>query len=103
LTATVLDGADVDVGGVLILCDGTIHGGDSYVYYVGTYDSIDGRCKGEMISREHTPTMRPMEERVQQIVFRGSYSDDGAKASATAVAGEQRVRYDAKLRFLAAA
>jgi len=36
LTATVLDGADVDIGGVLILCDGTIHGGDSYVYYVGT-------------------------------------------------------------------
>ena len=101
LTATVLDGPDVDVGGVLILHSGMIHGGDSYVYYTGTYDAADGKWKGEMISREHTPTTRPVEERVQQIVFRSNYTDAGAKASATAVIGKQRVRYDATLRFLA--
>jgi hypothetical protein len=102
LTATVLDGADVEVGGVLILHNGKIHGGDSFIYYWGTYDAEGGKWKGEMISREHTPTTRPVEERVQQIVFRGNYNDAGAKATATAMVGQQTVRYDAKLSFLAA-
>jgi hypothetical protein len=102
LTATVIDGADVDVGGVLILHDGKIHGGDSFVYYVGTYDAADGRWKGEMVSQEHTPTTRPIAERVQQIGFRGNYNDAGAKASATAIVGKHSVRYDATLRFLTA-
>ena len=75
LTATVLDGPDVDVGGVLILHDGRIHGGDSFVFYAGSYDAADGRWQGDMVSREHTPTTRPVEERVQQIEFRGSYDD----------------------------
>jgi hypothetical protein len=39
LMALAIDGADVDVGGVLILHDGKIHGGDSYVYYEGTYEA----------------------------------------------------------------
>jgi len=103
LTATVLNGADVDVRGVLILHDGKIHGGDSFVFYVGTYNAADGKWTGTMVSREHTPTTRPTEERVQQIVFRGNYSDAGAKASATAVVGKQRIQYAATLRLLAAA
>jgi len=102
LTATVLDGPDVDVGGVLILHNGKIHGGDSFVFYAGTYDAADGRWQGDMVSREHTPTTRPVEERVQQIEFRGSYNEVGAKVSATAVVGKQRVRYDATLLFLTA-
>ena len=51
--------AVVEVGGVLILHDGKLHGGDSYGYYTGTYDCSDGKWKGEMISNEHTPTTRP--------------------------------------------
>ena len=101
LSALVIDGPDVEVGGVLILYNGRIHGGDSFVFYEGTYDSTDGKWKGEIISREHTPTTRPISERVQKIEFRGNYNDAGAKASATAVAGKQRVRYAATLRFLA--
>ena|SRR2546430_1662390 len=102
LTALALDGADVDVGGVLILYDGSIHGGDSYVYYVGTYECSNGKWQGAMTSREHTPTTRPIAERVQHISFSGSYNDAGAEADATAVVGKQRIRYDATLRFLAA-
>jgi hypothetical protein len=103
LAAVALDGADVEVGGVLILRDGKIFGGDSYVYYTGTYDCSGGRWEGEMISQEHTPTTRPMAERVQHIVFSGSYNDTGAEVDATAVVGKQRVRYDATLRLLATA
>jgi hypothetical protein len=65
LIAVAIDGVDVEVGGVLILRDGQIHGGDSFVFYTGTYDSSDGKWKGEMISQEHTPTTRPVAKRVQ--------------------------------------
>jgi hypothetical protein len=102
LGALAIDGADVDVGGILILYDGKIHGGDSFVYYVGNYYSSDGKWSGEMISREHTATTRPIDERVQHISFRGNYTDAGAEANATAVVGKKRIRYDATLRFLAA-
>jgi hypothetical protein len=102
LTAVATDGADVEVGGVLILHNGKLHGGDSYVYYVGTYDCSKSMWKGEMTSREHTPTSRPIVERVQSIRFIGTYSDYGAEADATALVGKRRIPYDATLRFLAA-
>jgi hypothetical protein len=38
LNATSRDGVDGDVGGVLILRDGQLHGGDAYVYYTGSYE-----------------------------------------------------------------
>ena len=101
LTAVAIDGVDVEVGGVLILRDGKLHGGDSYVYYTGTYDCSDGKWKGEMISQEHTPTTRPIAERVQHIQFSGTYNDAVVEADATALVGKQRIRYDATLRLLA--
>src|SRR5215813_13407106 len=100
LTALATDGAGLDAGGVLILHDGKIHGGDSFVYYIGTYTCLKGTWSGQMISREHTPTDRPMAERVQEIAFSGSYDDSSAEVEATAVIGRYRVRYDATLRFL---
>jgi hypothetical protein len=54
-----------------------------------------------MTSQEHTPTTRPIAERVQNIEFSGIYNDSGAEADATAIVGKQRVRYDATLRLLA--
>jgi hypothetical protein len=102
LTALATDGAGVDAGGVLILHNGKIYGGDSYVFYIGSYKCSGGKWEGEMLSKEHTPTNRPTAERVQQIVFSGSYSDTGAEVEATAVVGKQSVRYDAALRFLTA-
>jgi hypothetical protein len=100
LAAVALDGVDVEVGGVLILHDGKLLGGDSYVYYTGTYECSDGKWKGEMMSQEHTPTTRPMVERVQHIRFSGIYNGVGAEADATALVGKRSVRYDAILRLL---
>ena len=100
LTAVAIDGVDVEAGGVLLLHDGKMHGGDSFVFYAGTYDCSDGTWKGEMISQEHTPTTRPEAERVQHIEFKGTYNDAGAEADATALVGKQRIRYDATLRLL---
>ena len=100
LAAVAVDGVDVEVGGVLILHDGKLQGGDAYVYYTGTYDCSDGKWKGEMTSKEHTPTTRPMVERVQHIRFSGIYNDAGAEADATALVSKRSVRYDAILRLL---
>ena len=60
LTATLLDGADVVVGGVLILHDGKIHGGDSFVFYVGTYNAADGKWTGTMLWSKCLPGRRNM-------------------------------------------
>jgi hypothetical protein len=90
-TTVTADGADVEVGGVLILQDGELHGGDSYVYYTGTYDCNNGKWEGEMMSREHNPTTRPTVERVQSLQFVGTYSDHGAEADATAFVGKQGI------------
>ncbi len=90
LTAVAIDGLDVEVGGVLILHDGKLHGGDSYVFYTGTYACSDGKWKGEMIRQEDTPTTRPMADRVQHIEFSGTYNDAGAEADATVLVGRLR-------------
>jgi hypothetical protein len=103
LAAVPLNGANYpDVGGVLILRDGEISGGDSFVFYTGTYECSEGNWQGKMTSQEHTPTTRPMPERIQHIGFRGTYNDEGATVDAMAIFGERSIRYDATLRLLAA-
>jgi hypothetical protein len=103
LTAASRDGADGEVGGVLILRDGQMHGGGAFVFYTGSYECSAGRWQGKMTSQEHTQTGRPMAARVQHIGFLGTYDDAGAKADAMVLVGEQSIRYDAMLRLLVAA
>ena len=100
LHATSREAIADDVGGVLILRDGEIHGGDAYVWYSGSYECSNGSWKGKMTSNEHTPTGRPMVARVQYIGFFGTYNDAGARVDAMALVGDQSVRYDAVLRLL---
>ena len=102
LAATSRDVEVGEVGGVLILRDGKLYGGDAYVYYTGSYECSAGKWQGKMTSQEHTPTTRPMAARVQHIGFLGTYNDAGAKADAMALVGEQSIRYDATLRLLVA-
>ncbi len=102
LIALAIDGLDVEVGGVLILRDGKVYGGDSFVFYTGTYEDLDGRWRGELTSKEHTPTNRPIEERVQHIEFSGTYDASNVEADATAHVGKRRIRYTATLQLLAA-
>jgi hypothetical protein len=58
--------------------------------------------RGAMLSQEHTPTNRPLAERVQSVEFSGTYKDYGAEVEATGVVGRHRIRYDPTLRFLTA-
>ena len=100
LSATAHDGMAEEVGGVLILRDGKLHGGDAFVFYTGSYECSAERWQGKMTSQEHTPTTRPMTARVQHIGFLGTYNNTGAKADAVALVGEQSIRYDATMRLL---
>jgi hypothetical protein len=80
LAAIPRQGSGDEVSGVLILNDGTMLGGDAFVYYTGTYECSAGNWQGKMTSQEHTPTGRPIADRVQHIGFFGTYSEAGARS-----------------------
>jgi hypothetical protein len=98
-----LDGVRGRNSGVMVLRDGAIRGGDAFFYYVGHYSFADGRWRGELINREHTPSGadRPVfGGREVGIGFSGSYGENGAEAEATALAGKRSIRFRATLRRL---
>ena len=47
LNASSRDGVAEDVGGILILRDGQLHGGDAFVYYTGSYECSAGKWQGK--------------------------------------------------------
>ncbi|MBT1516548.1 hypothetical protein KIP88_39670 [Bradyrhizobium sp. SRL28] len=79
MSATAHDGTADEVGGVLILRDGQIHGGDAFVFYMGSYECSAGRWQGKMTSQERTPTGRPTAARVQHIGFLGQGGCNGPR------------------------
>ena len=104
LSAKAMDGVDGGDSGVLVLRDGTIRGGTSFFYLIGTYSCSNGRWKGEMTSQEHSqaPVTRPMARRIVSIGFSGTYTDQGAEAGGTALVGKRSIRYEAIFRLLIA-
>ena len=101
-----LDGVDGGLTGVMLLNDGRILGGDAFFYYLGTYSSANGRWKGELDNHEHTPSQgeRPVFGGYEVgIGFSGTYTDAGAVAEATALAGKRSIRFSAVLKKLAQA
>jgi hypothetical protein len=98
-----LDGIDGGNTGVMMLNEGRIRGGDAYFDYIGAYSAADGRWKGEIINREHTPSKgeRPLFGGHEVgIGFSGTYDEAGAEAEATALAGKRSIRFRAVLRKL---
>ena len=99
-----LDGIDGGNTGVMVLHDGRIRGGDAFFDYIGAYTSANGRWKGELVNHEHTPSQgeRPVFGGYEVgIGFSGTYTDEGAVAEATALAGKRSIRFSAVLRKLA--
>ncbi|OCK59490.1 hypothetical protein [Bradyrhizobium sp. LMTR 3] len=98
-----LDGIDAGNTGVMMLQDGRIRGGDAYFDYVGAYTAANGKWKGELVNREHTPAQgeRPVFGGHEVgIGFSGTYDRDGAEGEATALAGKRSIRFKAVLRKL---
>ena len=99
-----LDGIEGGNTGVVVLLDGRIRGGDAFFDYIGAYTSANGRWKGELVNHEHTPSQgeRPVFGGYEVgIGFSGTYTDEGAVAEATALAGKRSVRFSAVLKKLA--
>jgi hypothetical protein len=99
-----LDGIDGGNTGVMVLHDGRIHGGDAFFDYIGSYSCANGKWKGEIVNHEHTPTQgeRPVFGGHEVgIGFSGTYTDAGASAEATALAGKRSIRFSAELKLLA--
>ena len=98
------DGIEGGDNGVVVLRDGTIRGGDSFFYFVGSYTCADHKWKGEVTSQEHTPALatRPFARKVATIGFSGTYTDEGAENDNTALLGKQSVRFKTILRLLIA-
>lgn len=103
LRLEMLDGIPGKAGGVMILRDGIIRGGDTYFYYLGSYTFAEGKWKGELTTEEHTPSrgQRPLlGGRLVGIGFSGTYNDMGAEAFATALAGSRSIRFRATMTLL---
>ena len=101
-----LDGIDGGNTGVMVLHDGRIHGGDAFFDYIGSYTSANGRWKGELVNHEHTPSQgeRPVFGGYEVgIGLTGTYTEEGAVAEATALAGKRSIRFSAVLKKLAEA
>lgn len=99
-----LDGIDGGNTGVMVLHDGLIRGGDAFFDYIGSYTSANGRWKGELVNHEHTPSQgeRPVFGGYEVgIGFSGTYTDEGAEAEATALAGKRCIRFSAVLKKMA--
>ncbi|WP_246175426.1 hypothetical protein [Bradyrhizobium paxllaeri] len=97
-----LDGVEAYNRHVMVLHDGTMHGGGGFYYTVGSYTCSGGKWKGEMTSREHSPISGtyPWARKVLTIGFTGTYWDDGAEFEATALAGKQSFRFKSVYRLL---
>ena len=105
LSSQALDGVEGGGYGVLMLRDGTIRGGNSFFYYVGSYSCFaEGRWKGKATVQEHSPApaTMPMAGGVNHIGFTGTYSDEHAEFEATALVGKRSLRYHAIMRRLKA-
>jgi hypothetical protein len=99
-----LDGVDGGDNGVLVLCDGTLRGGTSFFYFIGTYSCAGSKWKGEMTNQEHTPApfTSPTARKLVNAGFSRTYTDDSAEFEATALVGKRSLRYHASLRPLKA-
>ena len=103
-TTRFLDGVEAYNRHVMVLREGTMRGGGGFYYTVGSYTCADGKWKGEMTSREHSPISGtyPWARKEISIGFTGTYSDDGAEFEATALAGKQSFRFKSIYRLLVA-
>jgi hypothetical protein len=98
-----LDGVDGGLSGVMLLLDGRILGGDAFFYYLGSYSSVDGRWKGEILNQEHTPAVGEIPVfggHEIGIGFSGTCHEAGAELDAIALAGKRSLRLTATLKLM---
>jgi hypothetical protein len=97
-----LDGVEGGATGVSVLRDGTMRGGGSIYYHVGSYVCSGGKWKGELTIREHKPAeiTKVFAGKVVSMGFDGTYTDDAAEFDATALAGKRSIQLKVFFRLL---
>lgn len=96
------DGGRGHAAGVIVLLDGKIAGGDGHFYYTGSYTAAAGKWRGELTTFEHTKSVgvTPLfGGREVTCGFSGSYAQDSAVVSGTALVGKTSVLFEARLKF----
>jgi hypothetical protein len=97
-----MDRVEGGATGVSVLRDGTMRGGGSIYYHVGSYVCSGGKWKGELTIREHKPAeiTRVFARKVVSMGFSGTYADDDAEFDATALVGKRSVQLKVMFRLL---
>jgi hypothetical protein len=100
--SNLLDGVEGGATGVSVLREGTMRGGGSIYYHVGSYVCSGGKWKGELTIREHTPAeiTRAFARKVVNMGFSGTYTDDDAEFDATALVGKRSIQLKVIFRLL---
>ena len=104
ISTKLLDGVEGSQTGISVLRDGKMLGGGAFLYRVGSYRCSDGKWKGEVTSREHTPSVkvRPFAGHIATMGFAGTYTDESAEFEATALVGKRSLRLQTVFRLLMA-
>jgi hypothetical protein len=87
-------GGKTENGGVLVLRNGRILGGDAFFYYVGTYQVAGETWQGEFAIKQHTRSELAVPVfggNDVTVTFQGVRNDTGAEMQATSPGGSYRV------------
>jgi hypothetical protein len=81
INTKLLDGVAGGAGGISVLRNGIMLGSGPVLYHVGSYQCASGKWKGEVTSREHSPTVdiRPFAGHIATMGFAGTYTDEGRR------------------------
>lgn len=96
------DGGRGHATGVIVLIDGRIAGGDAHFYYTGSYRAADGKWRGELTTFQHAKPagMLPLfGGREVTCGFSGTYTEESAVVSGTALVGKTSVLFETRLKF----
>ena len=81
-------------GGILVLRNGRILGGDAFFYYVGNYSGGGGTWQGTFSTRQHTRSdlaIPVFGGKEVDISFSGTYAGETGEIQAVTLAGGYRV------------
>jgi T3SS negative regulator,GrlR len=104
ITAKGFDGVEWPPGGVIVLRNGVLLGGSSFMYYIGSYSTKDGVFKGECVLNAHTPPPPShlyFNAKDIGAGFTGTYEGDRAELTATVLLRKRCLTLQVTLRKLA--
>ena len=99
------DGRSGKGSGVVLFRDGKIHGGDAFLFYVGSYTVKENTFKGEILVQRHTPSpdVTPLFGGPDPVGIgvSGTFTETSADMFGTALVGKASQIFKATLRKLA--